>query len=143
MAASEVVGFDCGNVAGLAEGAADGDLTLELAVVVRWFVWADAGRNIINDIAWSVAVVESLGVNEWFEGRAWLAWAEDDIYFAVDVVVGIIAGADHGEDFAGFGVDCEDGDIVGVEVFFVGCALGESGFFGDGLEFGVDGGVDF
>ena len=54
-----------------------------------------------------------------------MAWAEDDIYFAVDVVVGVVTRA------------------VGVEVFFVGCALGECGFFGDFLEFGVDGGVDF
>ena len=51
----------------MAEGAADGDLALELAVVVRWFVWADARGDIVDDVAWGVAVVEGLGVNEWFE----------------------------------------------------------------------------
>ncbi len=127
----------------MGERAADGYLALELAVIVRWFVWTDARGDIVNDIAWGIAIVEGLGVNEWFEGRSRLAWAEDDVYFAVDVVVGVVAGADHGEDFSGFGVDCEDGDIVGVEVFFVGGTLGECCFFGDFLKFGVDGGVDF
>ena len=92
---------------------------------------AVGNRRVVNNRGSGKATSKSEGIIERFDGRARLAQGDCDIEIAVTGSVKIIFGANHGQNFTGYGISNQGGAIADTQKGHF------RDFFGDGFLSGL------